>query len=102
MSKLAVIKTGGKQYLVKENDEIVVDSVPHKVDDKFDVELVAAFDGDSSVELGMPALSKMASAQVVSHIKGDKVRVAKFKAKVRYRKVRGYRASLSKIKILSI
>lgn len=95
--------TGGKQYLVKKDAEIIVNQVPHKVDETFKVDMLAAFDKDGeSVELGMPTLSKPASAKVIAHIRGDKLRVAKFKSKVRYRKVRGFRASLSKVKILSI
>lgn len=102
MAKFAVIKTGGKQYLVKENDEIFVDKI---TGDSKDVQLetLAVFDTENdAMDLGTPALKTSVKAQVIENVKGDKVRVAKFKAKVRYRRVNGFRAQLSKIKIGSI
>jgi large subunit ribosomal protein L21 len=102
MSKLAVIRTGGKQYLVRENDEIYVDKIagdPKEVD----LETLAVFDDASDdMDLGMPTVKTSIKAQVIENVKGDKVRIAKFKAKVRYRKVTGFRAELTKLKILSI
>ena len=103
MSKFAVVKTGGKQYVVKENDELVVDRLDQKEKDVVELPALATFDSEKgTVELGMPLLSKKTKAQVVSHMKGDKIRVAKFKAKVRYRKVKGFRAQLTRLKIMKI
>ncbi len=99
--KLAVIKTGGKQYLVQEADEIVVDMLEGKKDEKIELETLALID-EETVKLGDPALKEAVTATIVDHIKGDKIRVAKFKSKVRYRKVRGFRPRLSKLKIGTI
>lgn len=102
MAKLAVIKTGGKQYLVRENEEIYVDKI---VGDKkeIDLETLAIFDDASdAMELGTPAVKSMTKAQVIENVKGDKIRIAKFKAKVRYRKVTGFRSELTRLKIVSI
>lgn len=98
MAKMAVIKTGGKQYLVQENDEILVDSLDGTKNDQVELETLALIDGDI-VKLGFPVLKEQIPAIIVDHVRGDKVRVAKFKAKVRYRKVRGFRQQLSKLKI---
>lgn len=101
MAKLAVIKAGGKQYLVKENDEIVVE----RLNEKGDVALktLAILDDEgASIELGNPELSTQTKAKVLEDGKGEKIRVARFKSKVRYRKIRGFRPQLTKIKILSI
>lgn len=121
--KYAVVKTGGKQYLVKENDEIIVDRL--NVEPTFakasnsakttldksagkegkiiGLETLALFNEDgSALKLGKPALEKKTQAEIIAHIKGDKIRVARFKAKVRYRKVKGFRAQLTKIKIMKI
>lgn len=101
--KIAVVKTGGKQYLVKENDEIVVDQLASKPKDKVELETLAVFDEDAKqVEFGKPLLTNKVSGRLVEHLKGDKIRVARFKAKVRYRKVKGFRARLSRIKIIKI
>lgn len=109
MAKYAVIQTGGKQYLVKENDEITVDRIESETVAKKDsvnkVELnkLAEFDDEKlGLDIGSPIMKEKVSAEIIGQLKGDKIRVAKFKAKVRYRKVMGFRASLTKIKILKI
>lgn len=99
---MAVIKTGGKQYLVKESDEIIVDRVSAEEKAKVDLETLAIFDPEKDIELGLPNLKDKVKAEVLQHLKGDKVRVARFKAKVRFRKVRGFRSSLTKLKIVEI
>ena len=103
MAKMAVVKTGGKQYLVNENDEIIVEKLEGKDNDKVELETLAQFDTDKSdLELGAPMLKSKVQGQIVAQVKGDKVRVAKFKAKVRYRKVIGFRPKYTKIKITKI
>ncbi len=102
MAKHAVIRTGGKQFLVQENDEILVQNTSGKEKDTIELDTLAVFDGPEAVSLGTPVLPNRTKAVIVSHVKGDKVKVSRFKAKVRYRKVTGFRAQLTKIKILSI
>lgn len=103
MAKLAVVKTGGKQYLVKENDEIVVDKLALEKGKKLELETLAIIDSEKGVvTLGKPFLKEKIKAEVLDNMQGDKVRVARFKAKVRYRKTKGFRAQLSKVKILKI
>ncbi len=99
---MAVIRTGGKQYLVKENDEIVVAQTSAKEKETIELETLAVFDDENTVQLGSPSISAPAKAVVVGNLKGDKVRISRFKAKVRYRKLKGFRPQLSKIKITSI
>ncbi len=96
MSTFAVVQTGGKQYIVTGNQEIIVDRINS---DKNEVELQSVFaikDGKIVDDL------KPIKAEIVEHVKGDKIRVAKFKSKVRYRRVNGFRAALTKIKIGAI
>ena len=103
MAKIAVIKSGGKQYLVKEKDEIYVDHLPVDKDEKVKLEALAVFDPEKKdIDIGIPNLKEKIEAQVVENVRGEKIRVARFKAKVRYRKVKGFRPSLSKIRILKI
>lgn len=103
MNKFAVIKTGGKQYLVKEDDQIVVDKLNSKEKEKVELETLAIFDDEGKeLEIGTPNLEKKVLAEVVSHDKGEKIRVARFKAKVRYRKVKGFRPLLTTLKIVKI
>lgn len=102
MVRFAVVKTGGKQYLVKENDEIFVDRLPVEEKKTVELETLAVFSDEKDLEIGTPILAKKIKAVVLENLKGDKIRVAKFKAKVRYRRVRGFRPQLSKIKIEKI
>jgi large subunit ribosomal protein L21 len=103
MAKFAVIKAGGKQYLVKAGQEIVVDKLDSNKKE-IEVETLAVFSDEETpkIDLGTPALKKGTKAKILENLKGDKIRVARFKSKVRYRKVRGFRPQLSKIKILEI
>ncbi len=101
--KYAVILSGGKQFLVKKDDVIQVDKVDGKENETIEFETLALFDTDSKdLELGKPYLKKKVKGKIVKHLKGEKIRVARFKAKVRYRKIKGFRPELSEIKILSI
>lgn len=99
MTKCAVIQTGGKQYLVKKDQELIVDRLDAKENETVELQTLAVFDdeqGDIEVHTKEPAKTQ---ATIMAHMKGDKIRVAKFKAKVRYRKVRGFRPFLTQIKI---
>lgn len=103
MANLAVIKTGGKQYLVKEGDEITVDRLDAEEKAKINLETLIIFDDEGrSIDLGTPNLIKKVQAEVISHSKGEKIRVARFKAKVRYRRVKGFRPYLTTLKIIKI
>lgn len=100
MVAFAIIRSGGKQYLVKKDDEVVVDNLAsEKKAVVFDV--LAFFDGEKA-EIGTPILKVKAEGEIVENLKGDKVRIAKFKSKVRYRKSKGFRSRLTKVKITKL
>lgn len=102
MKKLAVVKVGGKQYLVEKNSEIVVDYIDKKEKEKIKLETLAVFDDKGEmIELDKEKIPAV-EAEIVEHGKGEKIRVARFKAKVRYRKVRGFRPLLTKLKIIEV
>ena len=103
MSQFVVIKTGGQQFLVKQGDEIIVNKIDKEPKSKLEFDLLAKFDTEKGdIELGNPLLKTKVKGELLEQIKGDKIRVSRFKAKVRYRKVKGFRALLSKIKIIKI
>lgn len=100
--KFAVIKSGGKQYIVHEKDEIVIDQLKADKDAAVEFEVLATGDKETaSIELGTPVLTKKAKGKLFENLRGDKIRVARFRAKSRYRKVTGFRAELSRVKITS-
>lgn len=99
----AVIRTGGKQYKVTEGEILSVERLDVKPNDSitFSDVLMVASDGD--VKFGQPLIDGMiVTAKVLEHTRGEKIRVAKYKAKVRYRRVTGHRQELSKVQIESI
>jgi large subunit ribosomal protein L21 len=103
MSTHAVILVKGKQYLVQKGDVFYVERLGEDKDKTISVPSLMSFDKDSSsVEIGTPELKSEVSLKIIEHEKGDKLRVAKFKSKVRYRKVRGFRPMLTKVEVLSI
>lgn len=98
--KFAIIKTGGKQYFVKNGDEIFVENLNLEPKSKIELDCLAVGDIETNtIEMGTPFLKEKVSAEVLENLKGDKLRISKFKAKTRYRKIQGFRHHLSKIKI---
>lgn len=99
----AVIVIGGKQYRVSPEEELLVDRLPGKVDETVTFDPVYLRVKDGQVSLGTPQLSQVTvTGKILAHLRGPKIRVAIYKAKSRYRKVRGHRQSLTRVKITSI
>ena len=87
-----VIQLGAKQFLVKEGDKIIAEKIELKDGENLTVkEVLLSYDGTKTA-IGDPYLAN-ASVELTSEgiIKGEKIRVAKFKAKSRYRRVMGHR-----------
>lgn len=101
--KYAVIQTGGKQYKVTEGSEYTVERLPQDVNGAITFSDVLLFIDGETVQIGSPYVDGVAvNAVIVAHPRGDKIRVAKFKAKARYRRTMGHRQELSTIKVESI
>lgn len=99
----AIVKTGGKQYKVSKDSVIEVERLSSKPGEKFSFEEVLLFVNDGKVKLGKPMVKGVViKAEVLEHFKGEKLRIAKFKAKSKYRRVTGHRQYLTKVKILDI
>jgi len=99
----AIIETGGKQYMVKEGDTILVEKIDSEEGStvEFDRVLVVSKDGD--ITLGNPYLDgAKVSATVLEQGKGKKVIIFKYKSKKNYRKKQGHRQPFTKVKIESI
>lgn len=101
--KYAVIKTGGKQYKVKEGEIIEVDKLPLEKDKKVHFDQVLLYVSDGTVKIGKPILLDVSiKGKVLEQFKGQKIRVLKFKAKARYRRVMGFRPQLTRVQIEKI
>jgi len=101
--KYAVVKTGGKQYRISEGDILEVERLTLGDEKEIHFDDVLMYTADGVVKVGTPLLTGVEiKATVLGQIKGKKIRVAKYKAKVRYRRVTGHRQLLTKVQISSI
>ena len=98
-----VVKTGGKQYLVKDGMELTVDLMDAEKGKKVELDVLLKFDDEGKTfELGTPFLKEKVAAEVIDNVLGEKIRIAKFKAKSRFRNVRGFRSKLTKLKVVKV
>jgi len=104
MSLLAVIKTGGKQYLVKKGDILRIEKLEEKLGKKISFkEVLLCFDDKKrKVEIGKPHLKTQVEAEVLAQDKAKKIKIIKYKPKTRYHRTQGHRQPYTEIKILSI
>ena len=102
MTKKAVIKVGGKQYIVAEKETLLVDLLPEGTKE-LKTEALLVIDGDKT-SVGTPFVKGVSVvAKVVDElVKGDKLRVIRYKSKKRVHKESGHRQKYSRIEIASI
>ena len=100
----AVIKTGGKQYKIKENDIIFVEKIKNKKGEKIDIKDVLLFSNDEkNIKIGTPYLKGIKiKAEVLEQKKDKKVIVFKKKRRKNYKKKNGHRQNITVLKILKI
>ena len=101
--KIAVIETGGKQYLVAEDQKIQVEKLPQKAGEKFNFDKVLLLVDGDKIEIGKPYLeSKKISAELLEEKRLPKITIFKYNSKTRYRKKKGHRQQVNIVKILKI
>jgi large subunit ribosomal protein L21 len=103
MTKIAVIKTGGKQYKVKEGDVLKIEKIDKKEGAKisFETLLVADTEG-KEVNIGKPLVKGSVEAKLLEQGKDKKISVIKYKSKTRYLRNKGHRQNFSKVEIIKI
>jgi len=104
--KLAVIKTGGKQYLVQEGQTIKIEKIlDESVKDtgKITFEEVLMISEGDKVSVGTPFLEKSkVQAELIAEGRNKKISVIRFKSKSRYFKNKGHRQPFYSVKITKI
>ena len=101
--KYAVFTSGGKQYKVSEGDTVVLEKLAVEEGKAVSFDQVLLVVENGSVTVGQPYVAgATVSAKVVAQGKDKKIRVAKFKAKAKYRKVYGHRQSITTVNIEKI
>ena len=100
----AVVKTGGKQYTVKEGETLKVEKLAAEAGASIDLEvLLVADEKGENVKVGTPKVAGAAvTAKVLEHGRHDKVRIVKYKPKSRYKRVSGHRQPYTKLSIEKI
>lgn len=101
----AVIETGGKQYLAQTGKVLKIEKLAGEKGSEvvFDKVLLLASKDGSEVKIGAPYLAgAKVKATVEAQGRGEKIRVVKYKRKVRYKKVYGHRQQFTKVKINEI
>ena len=101
MGKIAVVKTGGKQYKVSVGDTIKVEKLNLEPGQSLKLNTLLVAEG-SDLELGQPSLGERVEAEVVENGRNKKVTVVKYKSKTRYKKTVGHRQHFTALKISSI
>ncbi len=97
----AIVKTGGKQYRVERGQTLLVERLP--AEEGADVALEPLFYRSEEAVLDKAALEQVkVTAKVVEHVRGEKLRVFKFKPKRGYKRRTGHRQELTRIEVTEI
>jgi large subunit ribosomal protein L21 len=98
----AILRTGGKQYRVAENDLIRVERLEANAGDTLTLDQVLMVGGDSP-RVGAPLVDcASVTATVVEQTRGDKIIIFKKKRRQNYRRKRGHRQDLTVLRITGI
>ncbi|OPL12007.1 MAG: 50S ribosomal protein L21 [Firmicutes bacterium ML8_F2] len=99
----AVIKTGGKQYLVSPGDKIKIEKIDDQKGKEITFDQVLLMDKNKTLKIGEPLVkSAKVKAKVIKQDRAEKVVVFKYKPKKRYQKKMGHRQPYTEVEILKI
>ena len=99
----AIVQLQGKQYKVSPKDQLVVDKLDLDVGKSLKTNDVLLVHEDKKTQIGTPFVKGVeVEFKVLEQGKGEKIRVAKYRAKSRYRKVKGHRQHLTKLEVVKI
>ena len=96
----AIIKSGGKQYRVQAGEQVRVEAIAADVGSSVSLEEVLLVGIGDGVKVGAPLVSgAKVTATVVSHGRGDKVKIFKLRRRKHYQKTQGHRQSYTELRI---
>ena len=99
----AVIKSGGKQYRVQEGQTLKLEKIEVPTGESIDFDEVLLVGSEDEVKVGAPLVDgAKVSAEVVSHGRGDKVTIIKFRRRKHHMKRQGHRQWFTEVKITGI
>ncbi|OUP08259.1 50S ribosomal protein L21 [Collinsella sp. An2] len=98
----AIVTTGGKQYKVAADDVLNVEKIEGEVGSKITLPVIFLNDGKKIVTDPAKLAKAKVTAEIVEQFKGEKQLVFKFKKRKRYRRLKGHRQQLTRIKITKV
>lgn len=103
MNQSAVIKTGGKQYLVSPGHKLKIEKLNTEEGKEVIFGEVLLLEQEDSLKIGSPLVEgAKVKAKIISHGKGDKVIVFKYKSKKRQKTKKGHRQPYTEVEITGI
>ena len=97
----AIVKTGGKQYRVQEGEKLLIERLPDADGASVSLTPLLYVNGDQVVD-GEDLAKVQVAATIISHERGPKLRVVKFKPKRGYKRRTGHRQELTRIEVTKI
>jgi large subunit ribosomal protein L21 len=99
----AVIETGGKQYQVREGDEIFIEKLNVEADETVTFDKVVVVGSDNGINVGTPYVAgATVSAKVLKNGKGKKITVFTYKPKKGEKRKMGHRQPYTQVQIEAI
>lgn len=103
MTDYAIIKTGGKQYRVREGDTVDVEKLDGEIGDSVNFSEVLMTSLEGSLQIGSPLVDNASvAAEITEHGRGEKLTVFKYKNKTRSRVKKGHRQPYTSLLIQGI
>ena len=100
---LAVIKTGGKQYIVSPGDKIKIEKIDGDVEKEIEFSEVLLMEKDNNLSIGEPIVKDAkVFGKILRQDKAKKIIIFKYKAKKRYKKKTGHRQEFTEVEITKI
>ena len=98
----AIVKTGGKQYKVEPGTVVSIEKLNAEIGDEVELPAIFVADGDAIEADPAKAAATKVIAEVLDQYKGKKQLVFKFKKRKGYKKLKGHRQQLTKVRITAI
>jgi large subunit ribosomal protein L21 len=99
----AIVEIAGQQFKVEKDQKVYVHRLTQDEGEQIDFEKVLLTDEDGKIKIGTPVVKgAKVTAKVLSHMRGDKVKVFKKKRRKGYQKLNGHRQDLTQIQIEEI
>lgn len=96
----AIVETGGRQYRAEVGQTIQTERLPYQVGESINLDKVLLVADEESIQIGTPVVpDAVVRATVVDQFKGKKIRILKYKPRIRYRVRQGHRQHYTRLRI---